>query len=331
MKIYKLVLIVLLVASAFGWAQDDAYKIGINDVLTISFWQEPDLNSEVRVGEDGKITLPVIGEIEAAGYTTAQLAKNIVKQMSFYNPGISQATVVVSQFNSQTVVLNGAVNTPGEYNFEKIPNLLDVIREAGGALPNADLSAVTIVRQENGKVKVINVDLLKHIQNGDLAGLPRLLPKDLVNVPFSPYGNVTDVFGGQTFKGKKVYFIYGAVTQPGVKSLSEDIELTDAIAAAGGPTAEADLKKVKVVIKDVQYSSVLNFNLEKYTKTGRPIRYRLHPEDMIVVPFRSQGSFWSRLPELIVPSLASALVTTVITTIIVDALSDNNSSSANQE
>ena len=303
-----------------GFGQDEQYKIGIDDRLSVSFWQEPDLDTEIRVREDGTITLPVIGDIKAAGYTTSEFAKMIVKQIDFYNPGISQATVIVTEYNSQTVVLTGAVYTPGEYHFEKIPNLLDIISRAGGALPTADLSSVTIIRQVDGKVKIIRADILEYLRDGDLTDLPSLQAKDLINIPQSTYGVAAEALGGQAFKGKNIYFIYGAVNQPGVKTLSEDIELTDAIAAAGGITGDADVKNVRVVLKDIRYSSVLHFNLDEYSMTGRPARYRLHQEDTIIIPYRPPPSFWSRLPEMIVP----ATVTAIITTILVDMLTNTS-------
>lgn len=318
MKIYKLITIVILLFWTSANAQkEEPYIIGINDVLSIDFWQEPDLNTNARVRNDGKITLPVIGDIQAAGLTTANLSKNIVDQISFYNPGISQAKVVVTEYNSKVVVISGAVHTPGEFHFEKIPNILDVIREAGGAMPDADLSGVTIIRQHDDKVDVIDVDLMKYIKSGDLSKMPPLMPDDMVNVPLSPYGVTAELMTGRTFEGKNIYFIYGAVGEPGVKSLTEDIELTDAIAAAGGITAEADLKNIRVVMKDVGYSSVLKINLNKYLEKGRPARYSLKPEDTIFVPYQpTGGSFISRLPDLLIP----AIVTTVITTVIINQL-----------
>ena len=326
MKIFNTILLLILTFSTMAFCQEQQYKIGINDRLSISFWQEEgaDLNTEIRVTDDGMITLPVIGNIKAEGYTTSELAKIIAEQISFYNPGISQATVIVTEYNSQTVVLTGAVNNPGEYSFERIPNLLEVIRRAGGALPTADLSSVTIIRQEQDKVDILEVDLLENLRDGNLAGLLKLQPKDMINVPESPYGLTIDMLRGQVFKGKDIYYIYGAVNEPGLKTLSADIELVDAIAEAGGITPDADLKNVRVVLKDVRYSSVLNFNLDKFGKSGRPARYKLNPEDTIIIPYRRESTFWSRLPELIVPAIATAIVTAITTTIVINALEEDN-------
>ena len=314
----------LVLIATLAYAQkEEPYVIGVDDVLAVTFWQEPDLNTDARVHQDGKITLPVIGDIQAAGLTASELSKNIVKQMGFYNPGINQATVNVTQYNSKVVVISGAVSTPGQYHFEKIPNILGVIREAGGALPEADLSGVTVIRQRDDKVDVIDVDLLKYIKSGDLSKMPALMPKDMINVPLSPYGVSAEIMTGRSFEGKNIYFIYGAVGEPGVKQLSEDIELLDAIADAGGITPEADLKNVRVVMKDVGYSSVLKIDLKKYTDTGRPERYTLRPEDTIYIPYRSTSpSFMSRLPELLIPAVA----TTIITTLIINYLQQDSNS-----
>ena len=168
--------------------------------------------------------------------------------------------------------------------------------------------------------------MLKYIKNGDLSAMPQLQANDLINVPQSPYGVAAGLMSGQSFRGKDIYFIYGAVNEPGVKTLTEDIELTDAIAAAGGVTAEADLKNIRVVMKDVRYSSGLEFNLKDYNNTGRPARYVLKPEDTIYIPHRRTDSFFSRLPDLLIPAIA----TTIITTVIVNALNNNNTSGGTQ-
>jgi polysaccharide export outer membrane protein len=84
-------------------ASADEYIIGPEDVLQISFWQEPTLDQTVMVRQDGKITLSIIGEITAAGLTSKELAGKIVKDVSLYNKKISQATVTVIGFLSRQV------------------------------------------------------------------------------------------------------------------------------------------------------------------------------------------------------------------------------------
>ncbi len=296
-------------------AKDSLYIIGNTDMLSVTFWQQSDLNRDVRVSENGMISLPVIGEIKAAGLTTAELSKKIIQQMSIYNTPVSQATVTVTEFNSRSVVVSGQVQTPGTYRYEKIPDVWQVILDAGGPGTDADLSNVTIVRKEGEKSKVINVDLYNIIKTGDLSKAPGLRPGDLVNVPVSSYGSSMNISSEPKFQGRNIVFIFGEVTEQGPRNLEDGMDVLDAIAVAKGFTDQADLKNVRVVIKDAKFSNVVKVNLEEYTKTGRPPRMMLHPEDTIIVPSKRGGTIGAALSTLnsIVPVI-SALGTLILLT-----------------
>lgn len=88
------------------------YIIGVDDVLQITFWQQPSLNERVVVKSDGKITLSVIGEITAAGLTTSQLARKVVEQVSRFNRDISQAAVTVWNTTPRLCLLKGQSSLP---------------------------------------------------------------------------------------------------------------------------------------------------------------------------------------------------------------------------
>jgi len=287
--------------------KEEPYIIGNSDRLSISFWQKPDLNKDVKVNENGTITLPVIGDIKAAGLTTAELARKIVEQMSFYNTPVSQATVVVTEFNSRSVVVTGKVVTPKTLAYERIPDVWKVILDAGGPTDDADLSRVTIVRKENEKTQVIDVDLYKIIKEGDLSKAPSLRPGDLVNVPGSSFGTAMQLPSEPRAELKNIYFVYGAVTNQGPRNLEPGIDVLEGITLAGGTTAEADLKNVRLVMKDAVFSSVVKLNLEQYYKNGNPPRLTLHPEDTIVVPAKGGGAFMKVVNSLgtIAPTLGA--------------------------
>jgi polysaccharide biosynthesis/export protein len=272
---------------------DDSYIIGVTDRLSISFWQQPDLNRDIRVSETGMISLPVIGEIKAVGLTTAELSKKIIQQMSIYNTPVSQATVVVTEFNSRSVVVSGQVLNSGTYRYEKIPDIWKVILDAGGPTGEADLSRVSIIRKEGEKSNVINVDLYSIIRSGDLTKAPQLQAGDLVNIPISTYGTNMSLGGEQKFEGRNIVFIFGQVTEQGPRNLDEGMDVLDAIAVAHGFTLEADLKNVRVIMKDKKYSTIVKLDLDRYIKTGSPPRMMLHPEDTIIVPARRSG-LWDR-------------------------------------
>ncbi|HVP35677.1 MAG TPA: polysaccharide biosynthesis/export family protein [Terriglobales bacterium] len=282
----------LLVFVALSFSQE--YQIGSEDVLSINFWQQPDLNSTVKVRQDGKISLPVIGEIMAAGLTTSELSKKIVEKISFYNKSISQATVVIMEYNSQKVFVQGLVNRPGKYSFESIPNLWEVITEAGGPAEGADLSAIKIIRGGDEAGQTLRVNLAEALEKGDFSKLPKLKIGDTVEIPRSILS-----LGGErgapvpSFTGRNVFYIYGQVARPNVYPLEGDIDLLDAIVLAGGPTSNANMKKVKVLIKGSTYSSVVEVNLDNFSSKGRPSRLAIHPEDTIVIP--GKASFLSRV------------------------------------
>jgi len=296
---------VFVITTALAWAQEqakpqaqgtaDQYIVGKTDKLSVTFWQQPDLDREVRVSENGTISLPVIGEVKAAGLTTAELSKKIIQQMSIYNTPVSQATVTVLEFNSRSVVVAGKVQTPGTYHYENIPDVWKVIVDAGGPTSDADLARVSIVRKEGEKSNVIDVDLRRIISEGDLTKAPQLQPGDLVNVPSSPYGTPLELSSAEKSQRRNIFYIFGEVNEQGPRNLEAGMDVLDAIAVAKGLTTQADLKNVRVIMKDNLYSNVVKINLKEYMEGGRPARMMLHPEDTIIVPSRGGGAWRSAL------------------------------------
>ena len=272
--------IVLLSVALTGGVAAEEYRIGAKDILTVTFWQQPDLSSTVTVRQDGKISLSVIGDIEVIGMTTAQLASEIVEKMSFYNPNISQATVVVTQYNSRGVYITGQIINPGRLTFEVFPNVWEAIQQAGGPTEDADLSRAKIIRGATGERE--NVDIEMYLRQGDLSGIPLLANNDNVDVP-----RFALISGGaitRDLAGRKVFFIYGAVARPGVMNLDEGLDVLDAIILAGGPLPDAKLSDVRLISKADPYSQVTKIDIEKYSKEGYPARISIKPEDTIVVP-----------------------------------------------
>jgi polysaccharide export outer membrane protein len=300
-KKYVLIFVIFLGLFLCSVSLAEEYTIGPEDVLTITFWQQPELNTVAVVKQDGKIALPVVGEMTVAGLTTSELSAKIVERISFYNKNISQATVIVTQYNSRKVLVQGQVLSPGKYGFEKIPNLWEVIREAGGPTELADLGSVTIVRggEEAGKMERVNLD--KYLRQGDLSKLPQLKPGDTINIPRLSMGVPSDVSATTQFQGKEIYYIYGQVGRAGVYPLSETIDLLDAIVLAGGTTPSADMKRVKVIAKGERYSQVISVNMDKYINQGNLPRYMIKPEDTIIVPvhgYRGFAKIWPVVRDL---------------------------------
>jgi protein involved in polysaccharide export with SLBB domain len=278
----------ILVLSCLSlYAQSPEYKIGAEDVLEIRFWQDESLNTTVRVGQDGRITMDIIGSIEASGKTTEELQSEIIRQMSRLNKNISQAVVRVTQYNFNFLYLTGQVLSPGKRTYETIPGLWDVINEAGGITALGDLTRVTIIRggDEAGKVEVVNVT--KAVSEGNVDRLPRIRRQDTIEIPALPGGIPQAQIGEFTTEAKNQVYVLGAVTRPGPVQFEENADLLQILAAAGGPSPTADLKKVKIISRDGAYSQTYQINIEKYSKTGEPIRYVVRKEDTFIVPQRT--------------------------------------------
>ena len=278
-----IVLLIVLITIAASSLFAEQYKVGPGDVLEINFWQDPTLNSEVRVNLEGNISLDIAGEIEVAGKTTSQLEIDIVRRMSRLNKNISQAVVRVSVYNYQYVFVSGQARQPGKYTFEEIPSLWSIINEAGGANEIGDLSRVTIIRggDKAGEVEIVNVS--QAIATGDLSRLPKIYREDTIEIPRSPVG-LPSAELGQNLEQKNVIYVVGAVAHPGPVPFENNIDVLEAISLAGGITERANWKKTKIITKDGYYGQSMHVNLERYSKTGAISRYTMRKEDVVYVP-----------------------------------------------
>jgi polysaccharide biosynthesis/export protein len=127
-------------------ASDDSYVIGANDVLAINVWKEPEVSRSVPVRSDGKISLPLVGELQASGQTPRQLEQEISKRLQNY---ISEpeVTVIVTDSKSQKVNILGMVVKPGAYLLTSSTTVLDAIAMAGGFKDFAKQKSIYVLRQ----------------------------------------------------------------------------------------------------------------------------------------------------------------------------------------
>jgi polysaccharide export outer membrane protein len=126
------------------------YVIGPEDMLSVVFWRDKELSADVVVRPDGKISLPLLNDIPAAGYTPEQLADVLVKAATKYIADPT-ATVIVKEIRSRKVYVLGEVGKPGSVPLIGEMNVLQLIATVGGLLEYADKENITIVRVENGK------------------------------------------------------------------------------------------------------------------------------------------------------------------------------------
>jgi polysaccharide export outer membrane protein len=124
-----------------------AYVIGPDDVLSVVFWKEKDVSGDATVRPDGKITLPLIGDIQAAGLTPEALVESVTTAAKkfFDDPSVS---IVVKTINSRKVFINGAVGHPGAYVLGEHMTVVQLIAIAGGLQEFADKKHITIVHTD---------------------------------------------------------------------------------------------------------------------------------------------------------------------------------------
>lgn len=288
-KTLKWIVIVVAFASLSSPLTAEEYRIGSEDILQVTFWRNEDLNARVRVGQDGKITIDIVGQIDAAGKTTHELEQEILRKMSRFNQKITGTVVRVIEFRHNSVYVTGQVNNGGKLTFEVIPNLWIIINEAGGLTEFADLSRVSIIRgNEEGGVEVVNV--AHALATGQLSKLPKIERQDTIEIPGNP-GNVSSGSRVATGDIKNLIYVVGAVGKPGPMVFEPNIDLLSALALAGGTSADADLKHARIITRDGLYAQTMTIDLEKYSQTGRPARYVLRREDTFIIPRRSTGGF----------------------------------------
>jgi polysaccharide biosynthesis/export protein len=164
-------------------AHDDAYVIGNDDHLAISVWKEPDLTRNIPVRSDGKISLPLVGEIQATGKTPLQLEVEIASRLRNYIT-VPEVTVIVEQINSKKYNIMGMIGRPGTYPLTLSTTIMDAIAAAGGFKDFAKSKGVYILRQSpDGTQTRLNFNYKEFIKGKNISQNIKIEPKDTIIVP----------------------------------------------------------------------------------------------------------------------------------------------------
>ena len=166
-----------------GHAHDDTYIIGADDVLAINVWKEPEVSRTVPVRSDGKISVPLAGEVQASGETPRQLEKELAtKLQSFISE--PEVTVIVTEVKSQKFNILGMVTKPGSYPLTNSSTVLDAIATAGGFRDFAKQKSIYILRQNpDGKETRLPFNYKDVIKGKNSAQNIKLQPRDTIVVP----------------------------------------------------------------------------------------------------------------------------------------------------
>ena len=162
---------------------DDSFVIGNDDVLAINVWKEPDISRSIPVRSDGRISLPLVGEVQAAGQTPLKLESEIANRLKNY---ISEpeVTVMVQQINSQKFNVLGQVLHPGSFVITNSPTVLDAIALAGGFRDFAKQKSIYVLRQNaDGTQARLTFNYKEVIKGIKPEQNVKLQPRDTVVVP----------------------------------------------------------------------------------------------------------------------------------------------------
>jgi polysaccharide biosynthesis/export protein len=164
-------------------AHDNTFIIGQNDVLAVNVWKEPDISRSIPVRSDGKISLPLVGEIQAAGETPLKLEENIATRLKSFIEE-PEVTVIVQQINSEKFNILGMVTKPGTYALVGSATVLDAIALAGGFRDFAKQKSIYVLRQNSDGTEARLLFNYKEVVKGRNTTQNIVLqPRDTIIVP----------------------------------------------------------------------------------------------------------------------------------------------------
>lgn len=247
------------------------YKLGRHDELNIFVMDHPEMSSQrvdlgqisgTTIKEDGNVHLPVLGNIPAAGKTLIEF-ETLLKERVANFVGRPEVSVEILKYRSKQFYVLGQVTAPGVFAVDGRTSLLQGLSNAGGLLPNANLSRSFLVR--NGKL--MPVDLMGLVEGGDIRQNVYMRDGDLVFVASS--------------QDEKV-IVVGEVRQPGVVPIvSGRLTLGQALAQAGGPTMARARRELAVVRGGYARPTVYTMDLESALLVDE--RLLLQPGDRVIV------------------------------------------------
>jgi polysaccharide biosynthesis/export protein len=252
----------------FEPAADEEYRLGRGDEITVDFTGRPDLMAKLVVGPDGRITLPLAGDLMLAGQTRAEAAKAIDTALTAYYSNLD-AQVTVTKYTANKVLVLGAVEKPGVMTFEGTPTLLEALSRSGLETgPNKAAQIPERCAIYRGHDEVVWVDLKTLIDSGNPLADLRLRRDDVIYVPN----------GSERFVS-----VLGQVQHPGAVPLTGTSTLASVLANAGGFTEAAGNKPhIQIVDPATGSSRIISFN--DLLNPAKALEIMPKPGEIIFVP-----------------------------------------------
>lgn len=252
-----------------GLASAEGYKVGPGDVLDIKVYEEPDLDRVVRVGDDGMVTLPLIGKVQVAGQELGPITDTISQRLQadyLVNP---QVTIHIQEYRSSRVEVLGAVKSPGVIFLTGPGDLINVLAQAGGLVEGAGRFVILTHGTTDPTTAGFNterVDVHALLDEGRVELNLRIEGGDTVFVP----------------RRNEIY-VMGEVNKQGAVPFESDMSLLQAITKAGGFANSAALTRVQIVRVVDGKEQILRIDVKRIQE-GKGRDVPLMPEDIVTVP-----------------------------------------------
>jgi polysaccharide biosynthesis/export protein len=268
----------------FEAVADPTYLLGAGDDITVDVWERPEVSGKHSIGPDGTISIPIAGPISMIGLSRDAAAAAIAKSLrSFYTVDLG-VVVRVDRYAANRILVLGRVSSPGVLSFDTPPTLLEAVTRAGG-LPiggiGADKATLSRVAVFRGRDRVVWVDLSKILDDGNLAYNIRLQRNDLLYIPDA---------------NDQMIYVLGEVEKPGAYGVTPNMSLIDAVALAGGPTEDANAKRIQVLRPSTGLERTIA--LQDLVSPTREVDFALQDGDVVYVPRRGLAKVGYTLQKL---------------------------------
>jgi polysaccharide export outer membrane protein len=271
---------------AVGLASTDAperYKVGPEDVIHVSVWEEPDSSGDFKVSPQGTIHHLLLGEVGVAGHTAAEIAEILRAALAANYLRDPRVNVRVVEYHSQKVFVYGQVVHPGSYELSGETNILKLLVDAGGPTSRAadDCTLLHVRRTPAGEqVESTTIALRALLERGDISQNRPVSNGDVIFVPDKDEGTSPSVKSDE-----RVFYVLGEVKNPGSYRFKKGASALSAILAAGGFSDYARPNKTKLVRGEgnSQKTRIVKMG-ELMDKGDRSLDVKLAPGDVLVVP-----------------------------------------------
>lgn len=233
MKRFSIWIATLILFSWIGTATAHELLLGPGDELKIAVYNNLDLAVQTRVGEDGMITFPLLGQVNVAGISVAAAEKKIAQALETGGFLVKpQVNIYVSLMQSQQMSVLGQVNHPGRFPVDGHQTIMDMVAMAGG-IGNDGGEIISLIRKENGTTTKQNLDISEISHNVDSLLSLEVMPGDVIYVDRAPH-----------------FFIYGEVQKPGEYRLEKSMTVVQAISAGSGLTPRGTERGLRIKRRD---------------------------------------------------------------------------------